>query len=77
MNIHPISGSIGAVVTNIDLKNPISDKLTEDLRNALDQYLLLTLPDQHLDATQHLKLCEVFGSPIVNRMGPASHLIPN
>ncbi|XXK27744.1 TauD/TfdA dioxygenase family protein [Arenicellales bacterium nBUS_45] len=70
MNIHPISGSIGAVVTNIDLKNPISDKLTEDLRNALDQYLLLTLPDQHLDATQHLKLCEVFGSPIVNPYGP-------
>ncbi|MGB1612553.1 MAG: TauD/TfdA dioxygenase family protein [Arenicellales bacterium] len=70
MRITPLTGSIGAILTDVTLQGPMSDALQTDLRAALDEYLVLAIPDQHLDASQHLEFCRVFGTPMVNPYAP-------
>ena len=72
MKVSPITGTIGAVISGIDLRSPYSSHLISDLRSALDQYLVVAIPDQHLDSEQQLQLCEVFGAPIVNPYAPGT-----
>ncbi len=70
MKIDPITGGIGAELSGIDLKQPISDDLAGALRDALDRYLLVVFRDQFLDTEQHYRLVRAFGSPCVNPYGP-------
>ena len=64
MRITPITGTIGAELSGIDLKQPISEGLGQALRAALDTHLVLVIQDQFLDAAQHRLLSEVFGKPM-------------
>ncbi|MBT3429505.1 MAG: TauD/TfdA family dioxygenase, partial [Proteobacteria bacterium] len=70
MQITPITGTIGAELSGLDLKQPISTDLGQALRAALDEHLVLVIQDQHLDSSQHRLLSEVFGKPIVNPYAP-------
>ena len=70
MHVTPLTGSIGAHVTGVNLREPISPELKADLRAALDQYLVLAIPDQHLEAHHQMDFCRVFGTPIVNPYAP-------
>ena len=70
MRITPITGTIGAELSGLDLKQPISEDLEQALRAALDTYLVLVIKDQFLDAAQHRLVSEVFGKPMVNPYAP-------
>lgn len=70
MKAHPISGYIGAEISDVDLKQPISEDLAQALRDALDRYLVIILRDQHLSVEQHRNLTAVFGNPAVNPYAP-------
>ena len=66
MNIQPITGFFGAEITGIDLTSEISDALARDLREALDQHLVIVIRDQPINPDQHRNLTRVFGDPAVN-----------
>ena len=70
MRITPITGTIGAELSGLDLKQPISEDLEQALRAALDTHLVLVIKDQFLDAAQHRLLSEVFGKPMANPYAP-------
>ena len=70
MRITPITGTVGAELSGLDLKQPISEDLEQALRAALDTHLVLVIKDQFLDAAQHGLLSEVFGKPMVNPYAP-------
>ena len=70
MRITPITGTIGAELSGLDLKQPISEDLEQALRAALDNHLVLVIQDQFLDAAQHRLLSEVFGKPMANPYAP-------
>ena len=70
MQEHPITGTIGAELSGIDLAQPVSDDLAGALRDALARHLLIVVRDQHLDAAAHRRLTEVFGPPAVNPYAP-------
>jgi len=76
MQITPLTGTIGAELSGIDLKQPISTDLGAELRAALDEHLVLVIHDQHLDAGQHRRLSEVFGKPMVNPYAPGADPYP-
>ncbi|MBT6786761.1 MAG: hypothetical protein HOA43_05205, partial [Acidiferrobacteraceae bacterium] len=61
MQITPITGNIGAEISGLNLKQAISIDLQGILRDALGRYLVLVLPNQHLDVSEHQRLSEVFG----------------
>ncbi len=61
---HPITGTIGAEISGVDLKQPISADLAGALRQALGRHQVLMLRDQHL-SIDHLKnLTRAFGAPV-------------
>lgn len=61
MKIERIAGYGGAVMTGVDLRGRIDDTLAEDLRQALDEHLVLVLPNQFLDIGALKRATAVFG----------------
>ena len=76
MQIIPITGNIGAEISDLNLKQAISIDLQSALRNALDRYLVLIFPNQHLDVSGHKHFSEVFGKPMVNPYAPGPDAHP-
>ena len=76
MQIAPITGNIGAEISGLNLKQSISSDLGGTLRDALNHYLVLVLRDQHLDVSEHQRLSEVFGKPMINPYARGSDTHP-
>ncbi|WP_425403433.1 TauD/TfdA dioxygenase family protein [Hwanghaeella sp.] len=57
----PITPRLGSCLTGLDLKQPISPALAEDLRQRLADRLVLVLPEQNLDIPALKRATEVFG----------------
>lgn len=62
LTVERLSPTIGARITGIDLREPLSDGQVAELRRALHDYLVVTLPDQPLTAEQHKALGRHFGT---------------
>lgn len=62
--LEPVTPRLGARVTGLDLKRPLSADLAAALRAALARWLVLFLPDQGLDIAALKRATEIFG-PIV------------
>lgn len=61
MEEHRLTGTIGAEITGIDLRQSISDDLAGLLRNALARHQVLFFRDQHLSLDQLKALTLAFG----------------
>ena len=61
VDIHPITGTIGAEVEGVDLKGAISAALAGQLRSALWAHQVIVLRDQHLDIPAQKQLTAIFG----------------
>ncbi|MSP82116.1 MAG: TauD/TfdA family dioxygenase [Alphaproteobacteria bacterium] len=57
----PLTGTIGAEIEGVDLKQPISSDLAGELRDALDRRLVVFFRDQFIDVAQQKVLTRVFG----------------
>jgi taurine dioxygenase len=63
---HPLTGTIGAEITGIDLRQPISNDLAGVLKDALARHQVVFFRDQHL-SLDHLKA-------VTRAFGPAMRL---
>lgn len=77
--LEPVSGYIGAQISGIDLKQPLSDKQQANLRQALNDHLVLFIRDQHLSLEQQKRVTEIFGPlnqvPYVNPLPDDPYVI--
>ena len=64
MDIRPIAGALGAEISGVDLRDPISPALAAQLRAAFLQHQVIFLRKQPLTAQQFLRFAEAFGTPI-------------
>lgn len=58
--ITPVTGSLGAIIEGLDLKKLESNTITA-IRNCLDKFLVIKIPDQQLDRFQLSRLGRSFG----------------
>ena len=65
LRIDPVTGTIGAEVTGLDLRQPIDPESAAALRQALFDHQVLFLPDQHLEIDRQKQVTEIFG-PLVS-----------
>jgi len=65
MTVMPVTGSLGAVVSGIDLAMANCEALMQ-LKSALDSHLVLYVPDQQLDRFQLDRLGRFFGPPFLH-----------
>ncbi len=61
MRIDRLTGFMGAEVSGVDLKGPISGDLAEALRAALGAHQMIVLRGQHLSIADQKRLTQVFG----------------
>lgn len=59
--ITPLQPTIGAEVGGIDLRQPLSDALRDQIKAALLKYKVLFFRDQDIDRRQHLDFAKRFG----------------
>lgn len=65
LNVRRLQPAIGAVVTGIDLAEPIAEDAAEDLRNTLYAHGVIFLRGQrHIGFREHLEFARIFGEPI-------------
>ncbi|MEM7058349.1 MAG: TauD/TfdA family dioxygenase [Pseudomonadota bacterium] len=64
IKIAPVTGALGAVVIGVDLAT--DGTAVETLKTALDQHLVLYVPDQNLDRFQLAALGRAFGPPFLH-----------
>ena len=65
MRLEPVTGGIGAEVREMDFSVSVGEQAAEELRRALDRYLVLFVRDQRLDDRQHRAIAAQLGPPNV------------
>jgi taurine dioxygenase len=63
LRIEPTGAAVGAVISGIDLSQPIDTALADRLRAAWQEHLVLLFPGQYLDPAGFLRAAGVFGTP--------------
>jgi taurine dioxygenase len=66
MKCEPLTAAIGAEVHDLDLRDPITPELADQLRAALDEHLIIGFRDQSIDDEQQLALAHVWGTPEIH-----------
>ena len=61
MNVIPLSSTIGAEITGVDLSKPLSEDQFEELSAVFHRYLVIFFPDQRLTTTEHRDFATRFG----------------
>jgi len=64
VTVTPLTPSIGAEVTGVDLSRPVPPETAAALRQAFLDHALLVIRDQALDAPQYLAATAIFGAPV-------------
>jgi alpha-ketoglutarate-dependent taurine dioxygenase len=64
LTIRPLTPSIGAEVSGVDLSKPIDAETRRAIAMALGEHLALVFHDQSLTAEQYLEAARIFGPPM-------------
>ena len=62
MRVEPLTGSIGAVLHDVDLTTDISPGLAGEIRQALLGHRVIFFRDQHVNPTQQVAFARIFGA---------------
>ena len=65
IEVSPISGALGALITGVELKEPLQDPVYEEIYNAFLEYKVIFFNDQELNPETQLRFGKMFGQPII------------
>jgi alpha-ketoglutarate-dependent sulfate ester dioxygenase len=83
ITVHPLQPTIGAEITGVDLAQPLSTAVRDEIKDAILRYKVVFFRDQNLDRDQQAAFAQQFGPlyvhPSVNKPDaeqlPAAHQI--
>lgn len=64
-----LSDLMGVEILDIDLKHPLTETQTAEIRDLFDRYQVLIFRDQHFSIADQVRAVEMFGSPAVSEYG--------
>ncbi|MBT5190025.1 MAG: TauD/TfdA family dioxygenase, partial [Proteobacteria bacterium] len=67
MGVTPLSKALGAQIDGVDLTQPLSDSVMQELKDAFATYSVIFFRDQSLSPQQHIDLAEQWGEININR----------
>ena len=73
VHITPYSSALGAVVSGVDLAQPVSDTDFDKIRQAFLNFGVIFFRDQHLSHEQHIRFGKHFGSLHVHPLKQGNH----
>ncbi|MBF6253602.1 TauD/TfdA family dioxygenase [Nocardia farcinica] len=62
VHVAPVAGHIGADITGVDLREPLTDPQVEAITSALHTYKVLFFRDQHIGHAEHVAFSRRFGA---------------
>lgn len=76
LHVRRVQPAIGAVITGLDLAQPVAPQVADDLRNALYTHGAIFLRGQgHIGFAEHLAFARLFGDPINDGPDPERPMI--
>jgi alpha-ketoglutarate-dependent sulfate ester dioxygenase len=63
--VAPLAVHIGAEITGVDLKQPLTPEQRRDISDALLKWKVIFFRDQNLDHAQHVAMAREFGRPTI------------
>lgn len=63
VDVHPVTGRIGAVISGVDLRETLAPHVVADIRAALLRHKVIFFRDQKLDAKSQVAFARHFGEP--------------
>ena len=70
INVDPLTASIGAVISGVDLGENLSDRVVAEIHAAWLQHLVIFFRDQQLTPEQHMALGQRFGELHIHPAAP-------
>ena len=67
IEIHPLSGAIGAEIHGVDIANGLSTAVFEEVQRAFSDFAVIFFRDQNLSPEQHIDFARRWGKINVNR----------
>ncbi|MFT5393509.1 MAG: taurine dioxygenase [Gammaproteobacteria bacterium] len=67
LDIKPLSAAVGAVVSGVDLREPVDEDALATMRTALGEHGVLVFRDQDLTPDQHLAFAKQWSNVNINR----------
>ena len=64
IDVHPVSGALGAEITGVDLSLPLDTEVVSEIRKALLNHLVIFFQNQVITPQQQLNFAEQFGVPM-------------
>ena len=64
LRVKPVSGALGALLSGVDLRNPLSPQQAAEVREALLQHQVIFLRDQDITPAQFLRFAQAMGTPV-------------
>jgi alpha-ketoglutarate-dependent taurine dioxygenase len=61
LTIRPLQPTIGAEISGVDLRNPLSDAARDQIKAAILAYKVVFFRDQFIDQDQHAAFAQRFG----------------
>jgi len=65
IKVAPMSLHMGAEITGVDLKAPLSEETIREIREAWVRWKVVFFRGQHLDHAQHVAFARLFGEPTI------------
>jgi taurine dioxygenase len=75
IEVVPLSPTLGAEVSGVDVRGPMSDEQGAELRDALARHLVLFFRGQDVTEEQQLAFASVFGPPVSASVDPEQELL--
>ncbi len=66
LEVKPLTLRIGAEIGGVDLTKPLSNRQTEELKDAIADYQVIFFRDQKLDHESHTRFGRVFGDLVIH-----------
>ena len=63
IKVSPISGALGALITGVELKDPLKDYVFAEIYKAFLEYKVIFFKDQELNPETQLRFGKMFGQP--------------
>ena len=71
IEVRPVAGNLGAEIHGVDLREPLSDSVYEEINQALLQHLVIFFRDQDITPEQHKNFGRRFGELHIHPFIPA------
>jgi len=62
MKVQPLTGTLGAEISNIDLRKPLEKEQAAEIISTILKYRVIFFRDQNLTPTQHVTFAKIFGN---------------